>query len=289
MLINSFWNRHRRLFFIVALFAAPFAPLALMKVGLPRIHIYDRIQAWFVHPTAEALGNATGGAGVLWARYVAVVGAHDENEKLKKELSELQGQILNLAETTHENDRLRALLAIPDLAERKGLGAKIIGQDSSHESLSFIVNVGSADGVRPRMPVVHVSGIVGTVSRVYRNSSVFLSFLDPNHDVDGLVARTRARAVVEGKGQNLLARLKYLDRSDDLRVGDLLITSGIDGVFPKGLSIGSVVKVDKPEAGVTQEAELRAAVDPGHLEEVVILRNTPAAESEEVTVSQGSP
>lgn len=288
-LFNNFWKRHRRLIFILSLFAAPFLPLLLLRVDMPRVHVYDRIQAWVVHPMAELAGNTTGGAGVLWSRYIALVHATEENEQLKKDLAGLEKKILEIEELGRENERLKKILSMPDLNRRDGQAAKIIGQDSSHESLSFVINVGSKQGIALRMPVVHAEGIVGTIVRVYRNSAVFLSFLDPSHDVDGMVLRSRARLVVEGKGRSLLARLKYLDRSEDARVGDDVITGGMDGVFPKGWPVGTIVKIDKPDAGVTQEAELRAAVDPGKLEEVVVLKTPPAIETEELTtVSQQS-
>ncbi|MBS1984160.1 MAG: rod shape-determining protein MreC [Bdellovibrionales bacterium] len=285
-LINSFWSRHKRLLFVLALFLAPFASLFLLKVNLPRIHVYDEIQALFVHPASEVVGNATGGAGVLWSRYIAVMNAATENEQLKKDIAALKQKITEIEELGRENERLRKIVSMPDFAPRKGIVAKIIGQDSTHESLSFVINAGTAQGVEARMPVVHAEGVVGTVVRAYRNSSVFVSFLDPSHDLDGIVTRSRARLIVEGKGRTLLARLKYLDRSEDIRVGDLVLSGGLDGVFPKGLPIGNIVKVDKPDGGVTQEAELRAAVDPGHLEEVTVLR-APSEEVPEASLTQG--
>jgi len=101
---------------------------------------------------------------------------------------------------------------------------------------------------------------------------MFIALHDPSHNVDGIVTRSRARFMVEGGGRGLLGRLKYLDRSEDVRVGDLVITSGLDGVFPKGLKIGNIIRVSRPRAGVTQEADLRSAVDLGTLEEVMVLK-----------------
>lgn len=271
-LFSNFFSRHKRLLFILLLFVAPGLPLFILRVELPRIHIYDRLQAWIVHPLSEALSNASGGVGVLWTRYVALAGVEREVETLRKESSDLKRRILELEEFGRENERLHKLLEMPELPAAKGLAGRIIGQDASTESLSFVINIGSKNGVALRMPVVHAGGVVGTIVKVFPTSAVFVSFLDPSHDIDGLVVRSRARMVVEGKGKGLLGRLKYLDRSDDVRVGDLVVTSGLDGVFPKGWPVGHIVKVDKPDSGVTQEADLRAAVDPGHLEEIVVLR-----------------
>lgn len=272
MAIGRWWGRNRKSLLIVSLFLLPFAPLILTRFQLPRLNIYERVHAYFVHPVSEGAINAAGGVSVLWTRYLALVGTSRENEALQKEAAELKHRIVALEEVERENERLKKLLLIPDLEKYEGIGGRIIGQDAAFESLGFYLNLGSEEGVRERMPVVTPDGIVGTVLRVFRHSSVFLALLDPAHDVDGFIVRSRARLIVEGKGKPLLARLKYLDRSEDVRVGDEVLTSGLDGVFPKGLRIGFVVKVDRPRAGVTQDAELRPAVDLGRLEEVTVLR-----------------
>jgi len=272
MIFNKFWQRHKRIIFILFLFALPLVPLVFFRVRLPRIEIYDSINAAVVLPTAEAVQNAVRGVGVLWKDYISLVHTSEENRQLKKDNLALQQQILDLHEAENENNRLQKLLSIPELPKLPRVVGKIIGQDTSFENLSFFINVGSKQGIKPRMPVVNGDGIVGTVTRVFKSSASFVTILDPSHDVDGIVTRTRARMIIEGKGKPLLARLKYLDRAEDIRVGDKVITSGLDGVFPKGLNIGSIVRVDRPQAGVVQEAELRAAFDMGRLEEVMIIQ-----------------
>ena len=121
-------------------------------------------------------------------------------------------------------------------------------------------------------------GVVGRVSEVFSHSSRVVSIVDPSHDVDGIIARSRARFIVEGRGKPLIARLKYLDRSEDVRVGDQVLTSGLDNVYPKGWPIGNVVRVERQRTGVSQEAEVRPLVDIGRLEEVVVLMS-PASEA----------
>ncbi len=288
MIFNKFWQRHKRIIFILFLFALPLLPLVFFRVRLPRIEIYDSINAAIVLPAAEALQNAGQGINVLWKNYINLVHASQDNTNLKKENLTLQQQILELHEAQDENLRLQRLLQIPELPKFPHLIGKIIGQDTNFENLSFFINIGSKQGVKVRMPVINSDGIVGTVTRVYRNSSSFVTILDPSHDVDGIVTRSRARMIVEGKGKPLVARLKYLDRSEDVRVGDRIITSGLDGVFPKGLNVGSIVRVDRPQAGVVQEAELRAAFDMGHLEEVMVLQYEGSVEKTEDIMSPAS-
>ena len=271
MIFNKIWNRHRRLIFILILFSAPIVPLFLVKVTLPRVHVYDNVSAWVVHPIAEAGRNLTGGVGVLWNRYLALVNTSRENDLLRRESQELHARILQLEEFESENKRLRDMLSMPDAPTLKKVAGKIIGQDSSGESLTYVLNIGSDSGLKVRMPVVTAQGVVGTLSRVYKHSSIFVAVVDPSHDVDGIITRSRARFIVEGRGTPLVGRLKYLDRAEDVRVGDLVVTSGLDGTFPKGLKVGNIVRIDRPRTGVSQEAELRPIVDFGHLEEVLVL------------------
>jgi len=269
--MNKFWRRYRRLIFIAALFLLPIATLILGKYPMPRLNIYDRVSSWVVYPFAEGIGNLGRGAGVLWKDYVALIGKSKENEELKKITSELREKILSLEEAAQENERLRKLLDFPTAGFARRLPAKVIGEDASFESNTLVINIGTREGVAVKMPVVTSEGVVGTVVKVFHSSALVQTVIDPSHDLDATVSRSRARFLVEGKGTELLGRLKYLDRADDIRVGDVVLTSGVDGVFPAGLRIGHIVRVRRPQMGVIQNADLRPSVDIGTLEEVLVL------------------
>lgn len=290
MLLNRFWRRHRGILIKVLFFLSPFIPLALLKApDLPRLNIYERLQAAVVHPVTGALTDAKNGIGVLWGRYIGLVGTAKENESLVREKQALEARILELEELQQENTRLHEMLKMPVTGRSPFVTARLMGQDSTGESLGFYINVGEAQGVKPRMPVVSHMGIVGTVTRVYRNSSVFVALQDPSHNVDGIIVRSRARFVVEGRGRPLTGRLKYLDRASDVRVGDLVVTSGLDRVFPKGLRVGYVIRTDRPQVGVSQSAEIRAAADLSYLEEVMVLLGAQGLDmTETLALSEGS-
>jgi rod shape-determining protein MreC len=288
-LLGNFVNRHRKAIFIAALFLAPFIPVVLMKVRLPRVHWLDLFQSWIVHPSSEVLGNTSGGVAVVWSRYISLVDAKIAADKTSQENQELKQRILDLEEAARENDRLRKLLQMPEEPGWSRIAAKIIGEDSSGESFHFIINAGENAGIAKRLPVIHPSGVVGTIVNVFGNSAVVQSIIDPDHNVDALSIRSRGRMIVEGRGRSLLAKLKYLDRSEDIRVGDLLVTGGLDGVFPKGLPVGTVVKVDRPYAGIVQDAEIRPAVDPGDLENVFVLKPTAGAKSPDPALNPVGP
>jgi rod shape-determining protein MreC len=287
MALSNFWLRNRRPLFVLFLFLAPLIPLVLIKVTLPRLDIGEKISSWIVHPLSEVASTASGGVGVLWKKYISLVNTEAENIELKKNVEELRSQILSLEQFREENLRLTALLGVPDLVQGPRIGAKIVGQDSTSESISFVINVGKEHGVVAKMPVITSNGIVGTVSRVFNGYSTVKAIIDPSHDVDGVILRTRSRFIVEGKARGgLTGRLKYLDRSEDIKVGDEVVTSGIDGVFPKGLLIGNVVYIKRPKFGVTQEAELRTSVDFGKLEEVLVILSPPALDLATIEVPE---
>jgi rod shape-determining protein MreC len=272
MLFSRFFKRNKSLLLTAALFLSPVIPLILIKApDLPRLRVYDRLQSWIVHPIAELMSHASRGAIYLWDNYVDLVGKSKENEELRREVEALNAQLLEMSELKSENERLRQILSMPELPELETVGAQIIGEDPSGESLSFFINVGSKHGIKERMAVISPEGVVGTITRVFSSYSMLKAVQDTSHTVDGLIPRSRAQFIVEGKGSFLTGRLKYLDRSADVRVGDLVLTSGLDRVFPKGLKIGYIIKVDRPHTGVTQSAELRPSVDLSYLEEVLVV------------------
>ncbi len=275
-IFHRFWRNNRALILKLALLLSPLIPLLIMKAPpIPRLHLYDKVQSFLVHPTAEGLHNARRGTGVLFDRYLSLVDVQIHNEKLKAENEDLRAQVLELEEIQSENERLKKILNMPIVPKSRFVTAQLIGQDSSPESLGYFINVGSNVGVKARMPVISSAGVVGTIVRVYPYYSLFASIQDPSHAVDGTIRRSRARFIVQGQGKPLIGQLKYLDRAEDVRVGDSVVTSGLDGVFPRGLKIGSIVKVHRPKSGIMQRAEVRASADIGRLEEVMVLLDNP--------------
>lgn len=285
MILTNFFKRNKRAISVVSLFLIPILPLFLFRTEMPRIHLMDKMNAYLVHPVAKLFRGTSGGFDHVWNGYLNLVNAAEQNEILQRENSELKSQIIASKEIETENSRLRTLIGMPAPDTFRKIIASVIGQDTSVERAGFFINVGSNQGIAERMPVISPSGVVGTIMRVYPESSLFVALDDATHVVDGVVSRSRTRIIVEGSGAPLIGTLKYLDRSEDVRVGDDVYTSGLDSVFPKGLMIGTVISVNRPIAGVLQRAELRAAVDLGKLEEVVVLAPTkqriPASETTE--------
>jgi rod shape-determining protein MreC len=168
------------------------------------------------------------------------------------------------------NSRLKQLLDFRGHLSGTAVTASIIANSASSWFQSCLLDKGSADGVRKGMAVVTPLGVVGQVVSVTPRTAKVLLLTDPNSGIDVLVQRTRARGIVSGSLENGTV-LKYVKRSEDIQEGDRLITSGTDGVFPKGMMVGTVIKVMKQHIGLFQFVEVLPAVQPARVEDVLVV------------------
>jgi len=168
------------------------------------------------------------------------------------------------------NERLQSLLDLKKSLGGTSIAANVIGEDVTPWFRTIIIDRGSVDGVREGMPVVAPAGVVGRVVRTAASSSRLLLLTDHASAMAALVQRSRARGVVVGKSGGLCS-LEFSQRGEDVRVGDIVVTSGIGGVFPKGLPIGEVTMVKKGEYGIFQSVDIRPFVAMSRLEQVLVL------------------
>lgn len=210
----------------------------------------------------------------MWSGYLYLVGLREENIHLKKEAGRLKEQLNAMREAVQENQRLRGLLAFKEDTGHSTMTARVIGMDPTSLFKTITIGKGSADGVSKGMAVVANEGVVGRVLNSSAESSRVLLITDRNSNVDTLIQRSRDRGIAEGGDFGLL-QFKYLPRSADAAEGDLLVTSGVGGVFPKGLIIGSISKLDKGAGGIFLYAEIKPAVNFSKLEEVLVITNSP--------------
>jgi len=148
--------------------------------------------------------------------------------------------------------------------------AEVIASSPSAWFRTIVINKGHRDGLNKGMPVVTWEGVVGRVMRTSPGSSIILLIVDRNSSVDVLVQRTRARGIVEGDGASR-CQLRYVPRTDDIQAGDRIITSGLGGIFPKGLSLGEAVMVEQKDYGLFHVVEVRPSADFSRLEEVMVI------------------
>lgn len=208
-------------------------------------------------------------AGML-EHYVMVVNTSKDNEQLRHKVDELENKIFEFQEVKKENERLKQLLQFGKEIPREKVLAQIVSWDASNEFKVLRINKGSSDGLKKMSPVITMNGLVGYVYRLTPHYSDILTILDQNNRVDSIVARTRSHGIVEGVSE-FKCRLKYVNRTEAVKVDDEVITAGLGGIYPKGIKVGKITKIDKENFGITQSIVVTPSVNFHKLEEVVVL------------------
>ncbi len=199
-----------------------------------------------------------------------LVGTRQENVALLTENRKLLNEISRLRETLQENNRLRGLLDFREQMELETVVARVIGKDVSNEYRAIRLNRGESSGIMKDMAVVTSQGVVGRILRTTASTADVVTVVDTLSAIDAIDERSRARGIVEGLSDDL-CQLRFALRTDDIAPNDILISSGLGGIFPKGVPVGIVSKVRKQTYGITQEVEVRPAVDFSKLEEVLVI------------------
>ena len=206
----------------------------------------------------------------VWRDYFFLVSVSRQNQQLKQQLGQaVQGNVQQ-RELELENNRLRELLGFKRSLPGPAIAAQIIGKDPSAWFKTVIIDKGQADGVQRGLPAVTFHGVVGQIVEASSHQSRLLLIIDRNSAADALVQRTRARGIVKGTSRDE-CYLDYVMHEDDVRVGDLVVSSGFDGVFPKGLLMGTVTTVNFQGSDFFKEVRITPAVDFERLEEVLII------------------
>jgi rod shape-determining protein MreC len=221
---------------------------------------------------SSGIGRTLSGS---WHGMVDLVRARRENVTLRERTERLERDLDRLSEVDLENARLRRLLEFRQTLQGDLLTARVIGRDATGLARTLTIDRGESVGVMRGAAALAPEGIVGQIFLVSPHAGRVLLITDHNSGVDALVQRTRARGIVQGT-VDAGCVLNYVKRTEDVQVGDTLVTSGLDGIFPKGLPIGRVVAVDKRGPGLFQSAEVAPDVDPERLEEVLVTRGAVA-------------
>jgi rod shape-determining protein MreC len=227
-------------------------------------------------------GTSTLASGLRdgWTNYVSLKDVRAENELLKQQLAEAQ---IQLQEQRALADRSRGLLATLELRDRSNLkstAAEVIGASTSTDFKTLTIDKGTGDGVRADMAVIAPAGVVGRVVVPSPRAAKVQLLIDSDAAAGVAIERSRSQGVVVGSGEDLL-RMDYVSEVADIVVGDLVVTSGIDGIYPKGYIVGKVESVEKSGTNYKQIL-VRPAVDFSSVEEVlVVLTPPPAREAEE--------
>jgi rod shape-determining protein MreC len=221
----------------------------------------------------------------MWDRYFNLLDVAEKNRTLTERIERLEAERAAFDEQLKENDRLRRLLNLGSITELQGVAASVIANEPSGWIKVIVVNKGRSQGVHEGMAVVHPRGVVGQVVSSSSNFSRVLLLTDHASGVDALVQDNRARGIVEGAGASA-AILNYVAKEYPVRVGDVVVTSGMDGVFPKGIIIGSVSQVGVESGTLLQNIAVKPAVDFSRLEEVLIVTANQERKAEAAAITE---
>lgn len=194
-----------------------------------------------------------------------------ENESLKSQVASLEQKLTDYQEAYVENLRLRRLLDFKTSIQGETIPAQVVLHDMTGWFQTLITDKGFRDNIASDMAVVNDEGVVGRIMDISDRYSRVLLITDPGSSVDAIIQRNRVRGILAGKDANSCI-LKYVRGNLDVQVGDLIITSGKDGVFPKGLRLGTVQGVFKDPVDLFQKIEVKPLVRLSAIEELLIIR-----------------
>jgi rod shape-determining protein MreC len=207
--------------------------------------------------------------------YFDLVGVRQENLRLKHQLAQLESLKRQMVELEAQNRHLAGLLELRDALATSAVAANVIGGDATGLSRTLILSEGKEQGLRRGMAVICIDGVVGKVIAVSQGAARVLLISDHNSALDTFDQRSRARGIIAGLIEDGLA-MKYVDRSEDIKQGDMIVSSGQDGIFPRGLLVGTVASVSREGPGLFLNVEVKAAVNFHELEQVMILTKPPS-------------
>lgn len=267
---NSFFGRNRVLIAgaVLAVFSAHMIASGTGQhslASLPARAVLD-----VTAPVEAATTRFGNGARLIWHHYIALVGVERENEQLQGELARLRSDQVKIAELEAENRRLHALLGLKSVLGLKAIGALVIGGDATGLGRTVIIDQGSGNGVRNGMAVLSTNGVVGKVIAVGSQAARVMLINDYNSALEAIDERSRVRGLVTGTLTGKL-RLRYVGRSADVRVGDTLITSGQDGIYPGKLLVGTVAGLVREGPGLFLEVDVKPTAHLDRIEEVLVV------------------
>ena len=229
-----------------------------------------RVGISFVAPFQEIVTRSVRFTRGIWQNYFFLVSAAHENETLKKSLNQFVEKDNEWHEIGLANSRLRNLLNFQKAPTHRVVAAEVISKDPSGWFKTVIIDKGRSDGLQKGLPVVLPTGIAGQVIEVSSLYAKVMLIIDRNSAVDALVQRSRARGIIKGASADQ-CRFEFVLRKHDVQIGDTVIASGLDGVYPKGLRIGRVSDLSERSSDIFYEITVTPFVDYEKLEEVLVI------------------
>lgn len=272
--VVSFLRRYRIPINSLLALALAFYVVTVSSANPNQPDLVTPILSHTVRPLQKAIHAVGSAMRHLQFNYVVFKDLWNENANLKAQIATLEAERNRLFEAKLANDRLMELLEIRTRILRESVAATVISNSASSWFRTITVDKGSAAGIHQGMAVITPRGVVGKVVSVDENTAKVLLLTDHKSGLDIITQRTRVRGIVSGSvdGEPIV---KYMGRNEDVRAGDRLITSGLDGTFPKGLLVGTIVDIEDEAPGLFQRVRVSLAVDPLVMEEVLFISDKP--------------
>ncbi len=265
----EFWVRHRKYSLLLLVLLASLSLLAFHRTRPGEgLWLAEGVAA-VTAPVQAVFAQMHRAAAGLWTGYLEWKALRADAERLRAEVTALRLRQLRQAELEAENRRLRALLAMRERLPTRTLGADVVAREWNGFTRGLTINRGRSDGVERLAPVIVTRGVVGRVADLRRTSAVIQLVTDPASSVGAVVSRSRVQGLAEGVAGGGL-RLRLPAHEEGVAVGDAVSTSGMGGLFPKGVPLGRVTRIH-PSTGLFRIADLEPAVDLATVEEVLVL------------------
>jgi rod shape-determining protein MreC len=250
---------------VIAFFGMTRRDYVFQKTSLAEKVIID-----VMAPVQSFVTNVQLGVSSYIDHYVTNINSSKENVILKTKIETLKTEIFNYQEMVKETDRLRELISFGSQLERKKIVAQVVSWDSADDYKVVRINRGLKDGVKLQSVVTSAEGLVGYVYRLTDHFADVITILDANNRVDGIVERLRSHGIVEGYSHGRCI-MKYVNRTEPIILNDIVLTAGLGNVYPKGLRIGYISRIERESYGITQHVEITPLVNFSKLEEVLVL------------------
>jgi rod shape-determining protein MreC len=285
-----FISKNKGILFLAVIVLASFLWMTSQVRGSGEGGLLQRAVSAAGYPVAKAIDKAAGAVKGVWRGYFYLVGLRDENTRLKEQSEKLSFENTRLRDMLASEMRVRDLGQLREELNLPAAAARVVGRDATSWFKSAWVDEGESSGVRKNMPAAVYTGVVGRVQKTLGSTSRILLITDPSSAVSCVTERTREPGILVGAGSEL-CRFQYVGKHADVSVGDLVVTSGLDGVFPKGMPAGEVVRASKAAQGYFQEIDVMPTADIARVEEVLIIKyeppDTPRTEPERPAAEKG--
>ena len=270
--MENLFSRHRNATILVIALFVQIIGLASQVKTTQEGRSVRLIRAWTLSvftPVEKAVMNSGHGVRNLWSGYDDLHHVHEENAELRRQLEQMKIERAHLQSDAAQAHRLQTLLAFKQSYISQTVAAQVIGSSGTENSRVITIDKGSSDGVKKDMPVITPDGVVGKVASVSGGSAQVLLITDPSWGVGALLEKSRLQGVVKGtpSGED---RLQNILADEKVEVGERVLTSGGDGIFPKGLPLGTISEI-LPRTDIWLNVAVRPAANLYQLEEVLVI------------------